>query len=219
MGIAIIDRDRPGHTFMEDMLRVSVVRCSTRPFDPCSDSGEISTCFRIVPYEGSFETSGVPAIAGEFHHPPIAWQAGYKIDSHNTNNNSSNNSNNSSDNGQCFMPLMLEGNGIVTSSFKVAENRDGYILRLYESLGKITKATVYLGKEFSNCKVYETNLLEGERKKMLIKNDKVEIVFAPFEIKTILFKTEGKIPRVKDYNHESIFWQEIKETSKNASVR
>ncbi|NSW89266.1 MAG: alpha-mannosidase [Firmicutes bacterium] len=202
IGMAIIDRDRPGHTFVEDMLRVSIVRCSTRPFDPCSDSGEINACFRIVPYEGGFETSGIPAIADEFCHPALAWQACCK------------NSKDSSY-GMPFPPFWLDGDGIITSSFKVSENKDGYILRLYESLGKISKTVINLSEKLYECKIYETNLLEEEEKKLNVKNNKVEVIFMPFEIKTLLFKTAMKIPPMKEYNHESVFWQEVNKINNN----
>ena len=182
-GMALLDRDRPGHTFVENALRVSLARCSTGPYDPCSDSGKISTAFRLIPHSGSFDLAHVPEKSDEFLHPPAAWQktAAYS---------------GSGDKKIPSAPIRIDGDGIVVSAFKATETGDGYLLRIYESLGKRTTCGIHTGGLLSGCKAFAADFIEEETGGLEMKNGLMTLDFAAFEIKTIVFKTADLIPDI-----------------------
>jgi alpha-mannosidase len=208
IGIAVIDKDRPGHTFVEDGLRVSLVRCSTQPsFEPRSDSGVINTSFRLVPFDGKLQDAEIPLLADEFCHPSIAWQRISEVQLQQESTKESQDIIKSNQSGNQVKEeeqmnnnyptlLHMEGQGISTSCFKAAENKDGYILRLYESKGRKSSAIIKLSKKLSNYIVYEGNLLEEENIELKVDNNCINIGFKPFEIKTIIFRSNGTIPEI-----------------------
>ncbi len=170
-GLALLDRDRPGHCLAEDAIRVSLVRCATLGYDPCTDSGRYSTGFRLVPHSGDAITADIPGKSDEFSHPVFAWQSEF-----------------TKGNGQGFEPpLDLKGKGIITSAFKMAENGSGLVLRLYESFGEPSRAVVVLGDALSNKRVFEANILEDLQHELLVEDRKIALDFKPFEIKTLIF--------------------------------
>lgn len=172
-GITLVNRDRPGHTFVEDVIRVSLVRCSTRPYDPCSDSGRIATVFRLLPHSGTLQEEDIPKKAFLHLQPPVTWQCEEFTSTDHL----------------FEAPLKLDGRGVVFSAFKPAERGKGYVARLYESLGEQSKVRLYLGTQLVKHHVFEANLLEDrtENKELLKNQGMIELEFEPFEIKTILF--------------------------------
>jgi len=78
--------------------------------------------------------------------------------------------------------LSLDTEGIVLSSFKFSENKDGYIIRFFETEGKEKELKVSLN--FNYKKIFETDLMENITKEVEVKNIKIK----PFEIKTFLIK-------------------------------
>jgi alpha-mannosidase len=181
-GVAVLNRDRPGHTFKDGCIRTSLVRCATGDWDTCTDSGTICATLRILPHSGGWSEAGIPARAEEFAHPPIAWQSEAL----------------SGDHSQLVEALQIRGEGVVLSCIKVAENRSGYILRLYESLGKEIDAGISFTGKLRDCIPCSSNLLEDELESVKMTDGCINLKFMPFEIKTVLLQTASTIPMLKD---------------------
>jgi len=175
--VALLTRDRPGATFKDDCLRSSLVRCATGDFDPCTDSGIIKTMTRILPHASSMESARIPERADEFSFPLVGWQSEALAKKDET----------------LEPPLKLQGAGIRISAFKAAENGQGFMLRAFESLGKASTAKLTLGGSLRKSSVFEANLLEDEERKLAHRNGGLKLAFSPFEIKTLVFKTGGRI--------------------------
>jgi alpha-mannosidase len=79
---------------------------------------------------------------------------------------------------------------IVLSALKGAEDGDGIVMRLYESTGVATDATVTFGRSPSQCE--ETDLLERPTKDLPVKSGKLPLRFKPFEIKTVRVRFAGR---------------------------
>ena len=173
-GVALLSRDRPGNTFRDDCLRVSLVRCATGDWDPCTDSGHIESVVRILPHLPAMTEANIPARADEFLYPLIGWQ------SEGTDGKS-----------EMFEPpLIVNGKGIRISAFKATEEGDGFLVRLYESIGRSSTAELMPGGRLKGCAVFEANLIEDKGKKLVPKKGKLKCTFVPFEIKTLIFKTK-----------------------------
>ncbi|MCM8801811.1 MAG: glycosyl hydrolase-related protein [Candidatus Omnitrophica bacterium] len=78
--------------------------------------------------------------------------------------------------------ISIDTEGIVLSAFKMAENKSGYIMRIFESEGKEKKLSIKMNFKFKN--IYETDLMENIINEVELNNIKIK----PFEIKTFLIK-------------------------------
>jgi len=72
--------------------------------------------------------------------------------------------------------------GVIVDTVKVAEDGNGVVLRLYESLGRSTTTSVATSLDHSG--VHETDLLERRTGEL----DLDRVPFGPFEIKTIMLE-------------------------------
>lgn len=187
--MSLLNRDRPGHTFRDNSMRVSLVRCATGNHDPCTDSGIIKAALRIVPHDSSIEDAIVPQKSDEFSYPFTAWQVENK---------------DGCDKSETDL-FKVDGEGILLSSLKVAENLDGYVIRLYESLGRSVQATVTFNQAIGNGSYVSANILEDEGEKLDSVDGKLTLTFTPFEIKTLLVKTKESIPELNSEFTGSFF--------------
>jgi len=172
-GMALLDRDRPGRTFKDDCLRVSLVRCATGDYDPCTDKDTIRASIRLLPHNGKPEGANIPLRSDEFSHPFTAWQSDPSSETPKPHS--------------CL--LEIDRPGVIISAIKAAEGREGYIVRLYESLGIQTTARRKLSSALSGCRCFESNLLEDEISPIALVDSLIKLEFHPYEIKTILLKT------------------------------
>jgi len=179
-GVALLDADRPGHTFRDNSLRVSLVRCAPGSYDPCTDSGTIRAAIRILPHAGSRQDAGVAQKSDEFRHPLLAWQVEPSARS-----------------GEQPLPLRLEGDGVILTACKVSESGEGYVIRLHESAGRNASAVLALGEGLANHEVFESNLLEDAVSKLDSDSGQVKLEFHPFEIKTVLVAAGGRVADVE----------------------
>jgi alpha-mannosidase len=179
-GLAVLSLDRPGHTFRDNCIRTSLVRCATGDHDPCTDSGTIRATVRLLPHRGDWRAANAPLRSDEFSHPLIGWQC----DSPTTPPN------------ECPKLPSIVGDGILLSSIKLSEDGDGYILRLVESLGRQTEAALAIGSALEGP-VLEGNILEDATRPLEARDGIVSLSFRPFEIKTLIIRVGSPIPGVE----------------------
>lgn len=187
-GVAVLNIDRPGHSFRDSAIRVSLVRCATGDHDPCTDAGVIRTVLRVVPHFGTFEEALIPSKSDEFTHPLIAWQVEPRRD---------------------FIvhesPVTLDGQGVVLSSVKVTEDGDGFLLRAYETLGRQCRADFVINSDVVKCQVAEGNVLEDEISPIEVVDGRAYVSFRPYEIKTILLKLDKPIDDISAKANTGLF--------------
>ena len=83
--------------------------------------------------------------------------------------------------------IVLDGEGVVTTALKQAEDGDGFILRAFETLGEGCEARLKTRVEILS--VSEVDLMEQPVREVASQG----IVFAPFEIKTLRLKLGGGV--------------------------
>ncbi|MCM8768179.1 MAG: glycosyl hydrolase-related protein [Candidatus Omnitrophica bacterium] len=79
--------------------------------------------------------------------------------------------------------ISIETKGVVLSAFKMAEDKRGYVMRIFESEGKAKKLDVKINFDFKG--IYEADLMENLINKVSFQDLKIN----PFEIKTYFIKT------------------------------
>lgn len=126
--------------------------------DPRGDLGEFSFRYAIYPHLGELSMDTVRA-GYDFNYSPV--KTAYR---------------------DLAMPYSVcGGDSVILETVKMGED-DGTVLRLYEAMGATSCAKIMAeGREITEC-----NILEDEKK--TLGRDEAEILFAPFEIKTIKLK-------------------------------
>ena len=80
-------------------------------------------------------------------------------------------------------PLVLENDNLIIETVKPAEEGNGIVIRLYDSEGVSSNAVLRLNGSYSE--VWETNMLEDNKRKVEVHNGMIEREFVPFEIVTL----------------------------------
>lgn len=166
-GIALINDSKYGHYVKEGIISLNLLRSPIYP-DKTADRGKHHFRYALYPHVNNFENSDVAKMGILFNNEIILTTE--KI---------------------CFEPickvLAKDDNcsNIVIDTIKKAEEKDGIIIRLYESSGLRTIAQLKTSFQFKNA--YEVDLLEN----IIMKINIDQISFSPFEIKTIYFETDS----------------------------
>ena len=72
---------------------------------------------------------------------------------------------------------------ILIDTVKLAENKKGYIFRLYECERSLTDFSIKFGFNFK--KLYETDMMENIIRELNRSENSVKLTLKPFEIKTL----------------------------------
>ncbi len=161
-GVALLNDCKYGHKILENTIDLNLLRSPTTP-DPDADQGKHSFTYSLFPHAGSFIESNVIAEATQCNQPPLCF-VGMKSEN-------------------LVPPVTVSGSGVSLEVLKKAEKRDDLIIRLVESFGKETKATLKLRDE--NASLVEVDLMEWNDLQTL----KVpEVAMKPFEIRTFAIR-------------------------------
>lgn len=165
-GVAILNDGRYGFDVEGSRIRITAHRA---PTDPGKTAGIGSFEFRyaVVPHEGDWRDAEIPKRGVEFNSPLEPWIE-------------------PAHGGEwpaVRSLLSVEGQGVIASAFKKAEEGDAFVLRLYEAHGREAKARVAL--PFEAKKVEETDHLERGGRDLGVKGSSFDVALRPHEVKTL----------------------------------
>jgi alpha-mannosidase len=157
-GAALLNNCKYGYYVKNGVLDLNLLRSPSYP-DPEADVGHHEFTYAFLPHNGDLVHSTVWKEAEHLNVKPLVL---------------------SGDNKALNLPFKLAGEGVVIAAIKKAEKEKCLIIRLCETLGLETKATIR-----AKAKIKETNLMEwadtGEWKDI---SKGENILFSPFEIRT-----------------------------------
>ena len=147
-------------------MKLSLLRSPTWP-DPLADRGRHEFTYSLYPHAGSWSEGQVVNRGQELNQPLIT----RILDKH-----------------KGLLPLLhsffgVEAKGVILDAIKLAEDGSGLIFRLYEANGKAETAALRFFRAAKHATA--TDLLENEIGPLTIKNDRLDLSFRAFEIKTI----------------------------------
>ena len=164
-GAALLNDCKYGYKVLDNVLDLNLLRAPTMP-DPKADVGQHQFTYSFLPHTGEFIESNVLKEAAQLNQAPAVFE-------------------NFNENG-FKMPVSLDSEKIILEVIKKAETEDALILRLYEPFGK--KAEASLKMNLKNVEVFETDLMERNIQSLDLNEDKLNLQFDAFEIKTIKVK-------------------------------
>ena len=163
-GAAILNDSKYGLSVDRSTIKLTLLKSAIAP-DPHADRGRQSFTYAIYPWVGALAQSRVVQEAYELNIPPLILNGTAKE-------------------GSIFQ---ISASNIILDTMKPAEDRSpDLILRLYESVHAATHCI--LTTSFPVQSATQTNMLEEDIKPLHIHQNKVELTFRPFEIKTIRLK-------------------------------
>jgi alpha-mannosidase len=165
-GISLLNDSKYGHDIKDNVMRLTLLRSPLSP-DPMADRGRHVFSYSLYPHKGDWKEADTVQKGYEFNTPLFA----FFDESHS---------------GQLppsFSFFKAEPSNIILVTVKKAEDRDSVILRLYESEGQETEASISFFQ--IPKKTYELDLMEKRIKSLSAKDMELKLKFSKSEIKTI----------------------------------
>jgi alpha-mannosidase len=156
------------------VIRLTLLRGTTAP-DPNADLGEHEFCYSLLPHEGPWDEKTVSA-AYVLNDPLIVYLPDEP----------------GSPGRAIISPLVsVDRQNVVIETIKLAEDRQGIIVRMYESQRK--RGNVKLRTSFQIQSAVRVNLMEEEQYSLTLDSEKqVSFEIRPYQILTLrLMPTKG----------------------------
>lgn len=162
-GVALLNDCKYGHDIKDNVLRLTLVKSAEYP-DATQDIGEHTFTYSLLPHQGDFIEGEVVQEAWYLNNP-LTFQPGQAL-SHES-------------------LVVIETDHVMIDALKVAEDGQGYILRLHEYGGMTER--VSLTSEFTFNQVIATNLMEEpmEDDDLTLMDNQLRFKLKPYEIKTM----------------------------------
>ncbi|WP_125608184.1 alpha-mannosidase [Lapidilactobacillus bayanensis] len=167
-GVALLNNGKYGHIIQNNDIFLSLLRATDYPAKSI-DKGTHKFTYSLLPHEGDYRNENIYREAYRLNRPIKVIKGAVDV----------------IDN----VITLPENSNVFCETVKFAENNSGLIIRFFESVGKSTKYTFNLN--IMAQEVCVTNLLEVEIKEIAcntMKNQRIDVDFRPYEIKTLLVK-------------------------------
>jgi alpha-mannosidase len=155
-----------GYNVDKNVLDLNLLRSPGYP-DETADQGEQEFTYSLYPHGGNHMEAKVNQVAYELNIPLVLHGS---CDNKSTDN-------------KTMSFIELDRDNIVIETVKKAEESGEVIVRLYESHGASSSATVRFGVSPKSVKL--VNLMEQDIESIKRKDDTVVLPFKPFEILTL----------------------------------
>lgn len=161
-GVALLNDCKYGYMVRDNILDLNLLRSPSNP-DPDADKGIHEFTYSLLPHSKDLIRSNVQAEANCLNQPPLLFEGRA------TSN--------------IQIPVSLKGSGLELTVLKKAEKYNGWIIRINETLGRLSSGTLLLNGALQECDLMEWSDLG---KKIQVQK-KIDIDLHPFEIKTYRF--------------------------------
>ncbi|MCL6519447.1 MAG: alpha-mannosidase [Armatimonadetes bacterium] len=162
-GVSLLNDCKYGHDIYSNVIRLTLLRSPKMP-DSQADMGEHVFTYSLLPHQGDWIAGETVRRAYELNVPMTAWL--------------------SEDKPRFSGSLLsVDSPNVIVETIKKAEREDALIMRLYECSGGLAEVTLTAGSSISRAA--ECDLLERDKKELEVDNNKIQLSFTPFEIKTV----------------------------------
>ncbi len=170
-GVSLLNDCKYGYDIKDSRMRITLLRSSIDP-DPIADRGYHEFTYSIRPHAGSWAVSETVNAGYELNVPLLAVLCNEKSQS------------NTLPPVHSFIECSKKN--VIVDTLKCAEDKNGVILRVYESSGTKTKTSIKYNMPLNS--VSECNLIEEGAEEISNSNNSFDFVIGPFEIKTFRIK-------------------------------
>jgi alpha-mannosidase len=161
LGLSILNDCKYGYDAKPSQLRLTLLRSPTWP-DPNSDRGAHAFTYQLVPHQGDWKEANIIQQAHLLNNPVQVYPSiGDALS-------------------RSFLSTV--SNETILTAFKKAEDGKGWIIRLYESLGRDVPETINF--PYSLRAVHKCDLMEHNQQSLPHHEKQFTCHFKPYEIKT-----------------------------------
>ena len=165
-GVALVNDCKYGYDVRGSTVRLTLLKSPVYPW-PEADQGEHHFRYAAIVHHGLL-ASDIPARA-EAYNLPLGLVAGQGREA-------------------ATGPMLeLDGRGATLEALKRSEDGTGLIARIWETHGRSGTVSVHLPEGTSQAQI--VNLLERDPQALMIKDGKVQLALAPFQIVTLKLQT------------------------------
>ena len=165
-GVALMTDCKYGYSARDNVLTVSLVKCSTYPSDSV-DKGRHEIAYCLYPHCGDFAHSDVMHKAMLLNNPLVAINSGTVCD---------------------YSFVSVDADNVIVDTVKPAEDDDRVVIRMFENNNCTTNCTLMFGSDLlSACKC---DLLENDGEQLEVSDNKIELTVKPFEIVSVKVKVK-----------------------------
>jgi len=178
-GLALLNDCKYGHDAEGGRIRLTLLRSPLAP-DSDADRGEHRFTYALLPFTGSFGESGVVRSGYELNQnaqvEPLTAKGQADLAREGIPSE--------------YSLFWIEGKSVVAETIKAPEpnadpdNGKRLVLRLYESLGGPAKIALHFSRPLASAA--ETDMLEGNPRKLPVMAETLFLEFRAFEIKTVI---------------------------------
>lgn len=171
-GCALLNDCKYGHKLHGSTLDLNLLRSACLP-DPVADEGEHEFTYAFYPHVGDAVSGGVVREAHALNNPLLVLPAGPGSQLPAT--------------ASFLDPQWTElPDNVVLETVKKSEDGKGVVVRLYETAGQHCTASFKTTVAVKEAKL--TNMIEEEPEPAAFKDGRVDLVFGPFEVKTVYLR-------------------------------
>lgn len=164
-GVSLMNDCKYGHDIRDNIIRITLLRSSTLP-DPQADKGIHKFIYSLMPHKDSVGHETVKA-AYLLNDPIVVWKNSAAA--------------NKLQNMQSMFKVDRES--VVIETVKKAQDGNGFVIRMYESLGGRGEVNLTTSFDIKSC--YETDLIEENKKQIQTQNNQINLFIKPFQILTL----------------------------------
>ena len=165
-GLAVINDCKYGHSFREQEIGITMLRCPVFP-DPDCDKGLHEFTYTLYPHAEDVRHSKVYQKAYLMNNPLVAvmpTKTDGKLPSQ-------------------FSIATVDAENVVVETIKQTEDSKGTIIRLYECQNRTANVNLKIGYECANVSI--CNLMEEPESPLTVENNSVLLRLKPFEVVTV----------------------------------
>lgn len=170
-GVSLLNDCKYGYDIKDNLMRISLLRSPTMP-DPQTDQGKHQFTYSLLPHTGKWGTPTITA-AYALNDPLIVYKPKATVKKNTTDLTTTGLKHGSS-------MLEVDSENIVIETVKQAEDANGIIVRLYESMCHRGPVTLTANFELAQC--HQTNLLEQNTNSIEVDNNRITLFVRPYEI-------------------------------------
>lgn len=160
-GVSLLNDCKYGHSVKDSNMALTLIKSGIEP-NPTTDQEEHDFTYAIYPHAEGWRQAGTVAEAYKLNQPLLVEEG---------------------TSGGEFSFASVDSSNVILETIKKAEDKDGIVLRMYESENSYTKAKLTVHTSFE--KAYICNLLEETEEEASVSGNEITVVLKPYEVVTV----------------------------------
>ena len=164
-GVSLLNDCKYGHSVKDSNMALTLIKSGIEP-NPVADQEEHVFTYAIYPHAQGWREAGTVEEAYKLNQPLLA-QAGAKA-------------------GAEYSFVSADRGNVIIETIKRAEDREGTVIRMYESENSLTRTKLTVNAPFKRAWI--CSLLEEKEKEAPVSGNGIEVVLKPYEVVTVLIQ-------------------------------